>query len=81
MSYHKILFRDFLVKLILEIYDLLPGHLSVEVNSLDKNGVLLLSGFFDSDVDELVEFSSQFNLRMNKVYSKETWAGIQLIKD
>lgn len=27
-------------KLILEIYDLLPGHLSVEVNSLDKNGML-----------------------------------------
>ncbi len=61
--------------------NVLKSHLEHYSNSLNKNGILLLSGFFDSDVDELVEFSSQFNLRMKKVYLKETWAGIQLIKD
>ncbi len=61
--------------------NVLKSHLQQYSNSLDKDGILLLSGFFDSDVDELIEFSSQFNLRKNKVYSKETWAGIQLIKD
>ena len=61
--------------------NVLKSHLEQYSNSLDKDGILLLSGFFDSDVDELIEFSSQFNLRKNKVYSKETWAGIQLIKE
>jgi ribosomal protein L11 methyltransferase len=61
--------------------NVLKSHLEYYSNSLEKNGILLLSGFFDSDVEELIEFSSQFNLRMTKIYSKETWAGIQLIKD
>ncbi len=61
--------------------NVLKAHLEQYSLALEKNGVLLLSGFFESDVNELVTFASDFNLRMNKIYSKETWAGIQLIKD
>jgi ribosomal protein L11 methyltransferase len=61
--------------------NVLKAHIESYSKSLDKNGILLLSGFFDSDVAELVEFSTQYNLKVDKVYSKETWAGIKLIKE
>ncbi len=61
--------------------NVLKAHIEQYSLALEKNGVLLLSGFFDSDVNELVVFAKEFNLRMNKIYSKETWAGIQLIKN
>ncbi len=61
--------------------NVLKAHIEQYSLALEKNGILLLSGFFDLDVNELVSFASDFDLRMNSVYSKETWAGIQLIKN
>lgn len=60
--------------------NVLKSHMSKYSSSLDKNGVLLLSGFFDSDVDELIDFANQFQLKIDKVFSKETWAGLKLVK-
>jgi ribosomal protein L11 methyltransferase len=60
--------------------NVLKAHIESYSKALDKEGTLLLSGFFDSDVEELVTFASDFNLVKQKVYSKEGWAGIQLVK-
>jgi len=49
--------------------------------TLEKGGTLLLSGFFESDVDEMILYASEYNLKMVKVLTKETWAAIEMIKN
>lgn len=49
--------------------------------TLKKGGTLLLSGFFESDVDEMILYASEYNLKMVKVLTKETWAAIEMIKN
>ncbi len=61
--------------------NVLKSHIESYSRALKFGGILLLSGFFDSDVDELITFSNAHDLKMNKIYSKESWAGIQLIKE
>jgi ribosomal protein L11 methylase PrmA len=46
--------------------------------ALRPKAILLLSGFFSSDVAELVTFAGQFGLTKEKEYAKDEWAGIQL---
>ncbi len=60
--------------------NVLTAHIESYSIALKKDGILLLSGFFDSDVAELVTFAADFHLEKQKVYSKEGWAGIQLVK-
>ena len=43
-------------------------------------GTLLISGFFESDVEEMIQFASDYHLKMVKVLTKETWASIRMIK-
>lgn len=47
---------------------------------LNNNGALLLSGFFESDAQELIDFSSQYNFKYKTQIKKDHWACIQLIK-
>ncbi len=61
--------------------NVLKAHMESYSLALKNKGILLLSGFFDSDVDELVTFASKFSLKVNRIYSKETWAGIWLTKE
>jgi ribosomal protein L11 methyltransferase len=61
--------------------NVLKSHIESYSRALEYGGILLLSGFFDSDVDELITFSNAHNLKMNRIYSKESWAGIKLIKE
>lgn len=61
--------------------NVLKSHIESYSKSLEQNGVLLLSGFFDSDVEELVTYASQYSLKINKIFSKETWAALQLVKE
>jgi ribosomal protein L11 methyltransferase len=60
--------------------NVLKAQIPHYATSLEKGGVLLLSGFFDTDVKELMKFAADYNLVENKLFSKETWGGIQLIK-
>ncbi|MBI1837408.1 MAG: 50S ribosomal protein L11 methyltransferase [Flavobacteriia bacterium] len=60
--------------------NVLKSHMKAYSESLEKGGTLLLSGFFESDVDELIEFAEPFELNKESIVSKETWAGIKLIK-
>ena len=49
-------------------------------NILEADGVLLLSGFLCSDVDEMVEYASSFDFSLQNSYKKNEWAGIQFQK-
>lgn len=60
--------------------NILKGHMSNYANSLLNNGTLLLSGFFDSDVEEMVTYCAPFGLELVKQFKKDEWAAIQLIK-
>lgn len=60
--------------------NVLKIHLPFYAKMLDSNGVLLLSGFFDTDVDEMVTFANQFGLNKIRILNKDNWAAIELIK-
>lgn len=60
--------------------NVLKSHMKEYANHLTNNGILLLSGFFSSDVHELAEFASQFGLFTQNVETKDEWALMQLIK-
>lgn len=61
--------------------NILKSHLNQYSNSLLQGGMLMLSGFFETDVEELVEAAKNENLTLQKVLHKETWAAMILIKD
>jgi ribosomal protein L11 methyltransferase len=56
--------------------NILMGHIETYANLLLPDGKLMLSGFFNSDVDQLVEHSAIFGLKLVEVLSKDNWAGI-----
>lgn len=60
--------------------NVLKAHMQTYANALIPDGILLLSGFFSSDVDELVRFAGNYGLKMVKVFERDEWAGIQLQK-
>ncbi|MBP9069218.1 MAG: 50S ribosomal protein L11 methyltransferase [Bacteroidia bacterium] len=47
---------------------------------LKDNGVLLMSGFFTTDVDELEKFANQNQLKLVERYNKNDWAVMKLRK-
>jgi ribosomal protein L11 methyltransferase len=61
--------------------NILKSHLHQYSASLLSGGMLMLSGFFETDVHELVEAAKNENLTLQKVLNKETWAALILIKD
>lgn len=60
--------------------NILKSHMEAYSNALNSNGILLLSGFFNSDVEELVSYAQKFNLEQTKLFQKDDWAAIQLKK-
>lgn len=60
--------------------NVLKIHLPFYAKMLDPKGILLLSGFFDSDVDEMVTFANQFGLNKIRILNKDNWAAIELTK-
>lgn len=61
--------------------NILKRHLNQYSNSLLSGGMLMLSGFFETDVNELVEAAKNENLALQKVLNKETWAALILTKN
>jgi ribosomal protein L11 methyltransferase len=61
--------------------NILKSHLNQYSNSLLAGGMLMLSGFFETDVDELATAAKNENLTLQKVLNKETWAAMILTKD
>lgn len=60
--------------------NILKAQMEIYAAALENKGKLLLSGFFSSDVDELVTFASQYGLILEKQFAKDEWAGLQMIK-
>ena len=60
--------------------NILKEQLPIYSQVLTEGGTLLLSGFFNSDVAELVAVAEQVNLFSVSVHEKEAWALIQLQK-
>lgn len=60
--------------------NVLKAHMERYAQVLEPGGILLLSGFFDSDVQELVTFANRFGLTETTTYLKDNWAGIKLVK-
>ena len=61
--------------------NVLKRHLVSYALLLEKGGVLLLSGFFESDVDELLDLAMTHDFRLESVYKKDNWAAIKLTKN
>lgn len=61
--------------------NVLKAHLSSYAKTLENNGILLLSGFFDSDVQELLDLAENFNLKKETIYTKDNWAAVKLRMD
>lgn len=60
--------------------NILKAQIPFYSKTLNKGGKLLLSGFFESDVDDLVAFANEYQLQYDFHITKENWAAIQLSK-
>ena len=60
--------------------NILKEQLEEYSEALETNGILLLSGFFNSDVAEMVEYASNFKFSLQTKKKKNEWAGIQFQK-
>jgi ribosomal protein L11 methyltransferase len=60
--------------------NILLNNMSIYVKALEKGGSLLLSGFFSSDKEILLEATSHLNLELIYTESKNDWTILHLIK-
>ncbi len=56
--------------------NVLKKHMISYVNALNANGKLFISGFFDSDAQEMIDFVENLGLKHLTTNTKETWAQI-----
>jgi ribosomal protein L11 methyltransferase len=57
--------------------NVLKKHLKGYADRSKDGTKLLLSGFFETDVPELIEFAENFNFKHDKTHLNESWAVIQ----
>lgn len=60
--------------------NILKKHLPDYAQSLAENGVLYLSGFFETDTEELIEAAAAVGLKYDRMYTKETWAALRFVR-
>ncbi|MCC7050876.1 MAG: 50S ribosomal protein L11 methyltransferase [Bacteroidia bacterium] len=61
--------------------NILKQQLPFYANLLSKNGLLFMSGFFTTDVNELTLLANQFNFKLIKQTEKNSWACVIYIKE
>lgn len=61
--------------------NVLKRHMLRYSNLLVENGVLIISGFFESDIDELKNNAEDVGLTFDSNYTKETWATLKFRKN
>lgn len=49
-------------------------HLPIYADKLKMNGLIMLSGFFTTDIADLVHAATGYNLILQRTYEKEGWA-------
>lgn len=60
--------------------NILKAQIPHYAKSLVHGGILLLSGFFESDVDELKQYADSYGFEYQFHLTKENWSAIQLTK-
>ena len=60
--------------------NILKAHMASYSKHLVKNGTLIISGFFETDVEELIKVAQKESLDFVKKFTKETWAAVEFIK-
>ena len=60
--------------------NVLKIHLPHYAQLMENGGTLLLSGFFDSDVPELVSAAESNGFLKKRILNKDNWAAIELLK-
>lgn len=60
--------------------NILKSHLKQYANSLVPGGMLMLSGFFETDAEELISAGKTEGLEFSSMLTKETWAALILLK-
>jgi ribosomal protein L11 methyltransferase len=60
--------------------NVLKAHMSAYAEMLVPSGTLMISGFFETDVDELVAVASRYGFAHTGTLTKETWASLTFKK-
>jgi ribosomal protein L11 methyltransferase len=58
--------------------NVLKKHLESYSKLINKDGILFLSGFFETDISELSDHAEIYNFKTLETFTKETWAVIKL---
>lgn len=60
--------------------NVLKAQMEQYSKSMENNGTLLLSGFFQTDVSEMIEFCEQYSFNYHSTYQKDEWACLRFSK-
>lgn len=58
--------------------NILLADMNIYANALDKNGVLILSGFYDDDVEAIQSESLKYNLKTDHRIDRNKWCALRL---
>jgi ribosomal protein L11 methyltransferase len=58
--------------------NVLKEDIPLYLNYLRPNGTLVISGFFETDIEEMAQFSKNLGMEVKKTTMKNNWAAIQL---
>lgn len=61
--------------------NVLKRHFDSYYNLLVDKGILVISGFFESDADELIQIAEELGFTFESMYTKETWAALKFKKN
>ena len=60
--------------------NILLRDMPIYFNSLETNGNLVISGFFETDINELVKRAEELGLKLEGKQVSNTWATVHFIK-
>lgn len=58
--------------------NVLKEDIPLYLNYLRPNGALVISGFFEADINEMAQFSKELGIEVKRTTMKNNWAAIQL---
>lgn len=58
--------------------NVLKSQFEAYAEGLEVGGRIVISGFFETDVEDMLSFTENLNFELEKKWNKETWAALQL---
>lgn len=58
--------------------NVLKSQFEAYAEGLEVGGRIVISGFFETDVEDMLSFAENLNFELEKKWNKETWAALQL---